>query len=245
MNLFKFWDKINDIVGNSLLHPQYFAINSERKITKITLSQIEGKVLDIGSGRQLIKKAIENKGCQYTSLDHPLIYSRQRSDVKPDIFADICSIPLPKESVDSVLLFMVLEHIPNPLKGLEEIQRITKKGGLIYISTVENYPAHDLPDDYFRYRIPGIISLCKTANLKIKKSYSWGNSWQVNAVNFNLLLINTAKIFWDKYKNIPITLLIVAAFYPLILISNVFAFIVSPFDITKSSRMVNFVIAQK
>lgn len=245
MNVLKMWDRINDFVGSTPLHPQYFVIRAEKKSEKIALSDLRGKVIDIGCGRQLLKKRIQKMGLEYTSLDHPNIYKRQRGQIKPDILADISKIPVKENSFDSVLLLMVLAHLPSPLAGLKEIYRILKKNGHLFVSSVENYPAHDLPDDFFRYRLSGLKSICEDAGFKIVEVYSWGNVWEVNAINFNVFLLQSVKSSWDKNRNVLVLIMFLSFSYPLILISNIMAIILSPFDLIKTSRLINFAVVKK
>lgn len=245
MNALKIWDKMNDLIGQTPLHPQYFVIKYQKRILKIALPKIQGKVLDVGCGRQSLKDIIEKKECNYISLDHPQIYKRQRAEEKPDILADVTNIPSPNNYYDSVLLLMVLPHLQNPLQGLKEIYRILKNNGLVFISAVENYPAHDLPDDHFRFRISGLKTLCKEAGFKAVDSYSYGNLWEVNHLNFNVFLMQSAKHLFDKTKNIALTIALIAILYPLMITSNIIGLILGPLDFIKTSRLVNFVIARK
>jgi len=224
MEIFKFWDKAGTILGLTPFHPQYFILKAIKESEKISLSKLKGKkVIDIGCGKQKLRRTVEKMGLIYISLDHPIIYKGQRSTLKPDILADINSIPLPKNSVDSALLFMVLDDLANPEKGLNEVKRILKKNGRVHISATENYPAHDLPNDYFRFRLSGIISLCQRAGFKIIESQSWGNIWQVEAVNLNVFLFQTAKAIWNKTKFLPLLILTLVFFYPLTVIVNLLA----------------------
>lgn len=251
MNVLTVWDKINDLVGTTLFHPQYFVLKAEKSSVNITLSKLKSKVLDIknvldiGCGRQLLRKGIEDLGYTYISLDHPKIYQRQRGKIKPDILADITKLPIENSTYKNVMLLMVLAHLPNPTAGINEIYRILESGGYLFISSVENYPAHDLPDDYFRYRVSGINALCQQAGFKIIEKYSWGNVWQINAINFNMYLMQLLKYLWDKTRNILLVGFLLTLFYPLMLISNLLAIILGPLDIVKSSKLINFVIAQK
>lgn len=245
MNILKIWDSISDFIGSTPFHPQYFVIKAEKGSEKILLSTLKGNVIDIGCGRQLLKNQIQKMGLEYTSLDHPNIYKRQRGQIKPDILADISKIPVKENSFDSVLLLMVLAHLPRPLAGLKEIYRIAKKNGYLFVSSVENYPAHDLPDDFFRYRLNGLKSICKDAGFKVVEAYSWGNVWEVNAINFNVFLLQSVKSAWDKNRNILLLTMFLSISYPLILISNIIAIILSPIDIIKTSRLINFVIVKK
>lgn len=245
MNILKVWDKINDLAGKTPFHPQYFMFKSQKYVTDITLKKVKGDVLDIGCGRQLLRPLIEKKGLIYTSLDHPKVYKRQRSLTKPDILANITKLPIKDNSYDTVLLLMVLAHLPEPAMGIKEVYRILKNGGKLYVSSVENYPAHDLPDDYFRYRLSGIEKICLNSGFKIVERHSLGNVWQVNAINFNMYILQTIKYLWDKYKNWPITILLLIFTYPLMFISNISAIILSPLDFIENSKLINFTIAQK
>ncbi|MBI3397190.1 class I SAM-dependent methyltransferase, partial [Candidatus Woesebacteria bacterium] len=223
-------------------HPQFFVINPQMQIVNIALPKIKGKVLDIGCGRQLLKERILKQGSSYFGLDHPKIYKRQRSGLLPDILIDATAIPSENNAFDSVLMLMVLAHLPSPLKALKEARRILKPGGLAFISSVENYPEHDPPDNYFRYRLTGLKSLCKDAGFKVIKGHSWENFWQVNACNFNVFLMQTAKFINDKFSNIPLTVLLTLFFYPLTVLSNLSAILLGPTDLVKNARLINFVI---
>lgn len=245
MNILKIWDKLNDYLGGTPLHPQFLVIHPQMQIVNIVLSKIKGEILDVGCGRQLLKDKILKLGSSYIGLDHPEIYKRQRSGLLPDIFADATEIPRENNAFDSVLMLMVLAHLPNPLDALKEVHRVLKPGGLAFISSVENYPEHDPPDDYFRYRLKGLKSICKNAGFKIIKGYSWGNFWQVNACNFNVFLMQTAKFINDKFSNTPLTMFLILIFYPLIILSNLSAIILGPTDLVKKARLVNFVIVEK
>lgn len=246
MNILKVWDNINDLLGRTPLHPQFFIFKYQNIVTQITLKDVRGDLIDIGCGRQLFKEFIgERRNMSYTSLDHPNVYKRQRSLIKPDILADIEKLPIKNSTYQSALLLMVLAHLPKPWIGIKEVYRILKRNGRIYVSSIENYPAHDLPNDYFRYRISGIEELCINAGFKIVQKYSFGNMWQVNAINFNMLLLQTAKYVWDKKHNWTLTFLLFAIMYPLTFLSNILAILLGPLDFIQNSKLINFVIAQK
>lgn len=244
MKIIKVWDIIKDVFGNTILHPQFFMIRGEVQSVEKTLPKLKGKVLDIGCGRQLLKKSVQEAGCEYIGLDHPTVSKRQRSIIAPDILADIESIPLRNGSIDSILLFMVIEHAPHPLSALKEINRILKKGGRIFMNTTENYPGHDLPSDYFRFRMSGLISLFNETGFRVTQKFSWGNIFQSNALNLNVLILQEIKGLSIEL-GMPLTLVILTAVYPLMLIFNLLAYILSPLDFKHSLRIGNFLIAEK
>lgn len=100
------------------------------------------KVVDIGCGKNKIKGAIG------IDLD-------PSSDA--DIIVDIekKSIPLADNSVDKVVSKHLLEHVEDPIRLLEEIHRILKNGGEIFVEVphYSSYIAHGLGHrHYFSYK---------------------------------------------------------------------------------------------
>jgi len=57
-----------------------------------------------------------------------------RHDVKTDLDSDLCEFPWPWEndSVDDILMWHVLEHLPDTERTLREIHRVLKLGGRFY-----------------------------------------------------------------------------------------------------------------
>lgn len=107
-------------------------------------------VLDVGCGDKPYEKMIhqvfkdQSIDINYTGVD---FYSN-----KADIVLDINSsqLPIPDNSIDFVICTEVLEHLHNPKFCLDEITRVTKKGGIILITTPLLSPIHHNEHDYFR-----------------------------------------------------------------------------------------------
>ena len=112
----------------------YFFLNKHRK---------EGMLaVNLGSGNTELIKGIIN-------ID--LIgYDRVH------IVADITNIPLKDSSVDLLVIDSVLEHVAYPIKVVEEIHRVLKKGGLVYSSTPFMMPFHASPYDFNRWTYEGV-----------------------------------------------------------------------------------------
>lgn len=112
---------------------------------------ISGRVLDVGSG---ITKASYHRflrqapGVQLEYLD--LGFESGAGEGK-HINLETDALPKPDGSVDTVLLFNVLEHIYNYNHLLLEIKRVLKPGGQL-IGVVPFLVAyHPDPHDYWRY----------------------------------------------------------------------------------------------
>lgn len=79
-----------------------------------------------------------------------------------DLVADAHDLHMVTDgSVDCVTSVSVLEHVRNPKKVMEEIYRILKPGGIVYISVPFIFPFHAAPYDFYRFSSKGIMILCE------------------------------------------------------------------------------------
>lgn len=82
----------------------------------------------------------------------------------PDIIGDIMNMPLKSSSYDVVICLAVLEHVPKPWLAMEEMVRVLKPGGSLFLYVPFLYPYHAMPGyygDYVRFTEDGIRSLCE------------------------------------------------------------------------------------
>ncbi|MBI2251976.1 MAG: class I SAM-dependent methyltransferase [Armatimonadetes bacterium] len=84
-----------------------------------------------------------------------------------DIVLDVQAINLPSESVGTVIIVDVLEHVENPRKAVEEAYRILNKNGILIISSVMNFPIHYFPYDYWRFTPDAFKSILKPFNTSL------------------------------------------------------------------------------
>ncbi len=87
-------------------------------------------------------------------------------DIEPgagvDLVADAHDMHMvPSNSVDMVMSISVLEHVRYPQKVMQEIFRILKPGGIVYINVPWVFPYHADPDDFYRFSYRGIVILCE------------------------------------------------------------------------------------
>lgn len=102
---------------------------------------LEGKGIEIGALNHPLK--LNRKRCQVTYVDwldkdtlikhNPTIPSK---DIKnPDIIASAIDLSvIADESIDFVIACQILEHLPNPIKALEEFYRVLKINGILYLA---------------------------------------------------------------------------------------------------------------
>lgn len=73
-----------------------------------------------------------------------------------DIVADASELPFRNDSVDMVISEVTLEHVAAAFKAIEEITRIVKPGGYVYVAVPFVFPFHPSPSDYYRWTPEGI-----------------------------------------------------------------------------------------
>jgi len=112
-------------------------------------------ILDVGGGAGFSKEVGKYKdwfaNTNYRSFDIPTSGA--------NIEGDIHDMNLPNESEDAVICNAVLEHVVDPIRAVEEIQRILKTGGVVLIQVPSIYPyhrnkgagGHDGYGDYWRF----------------------------------------------------------------------------------------------
>ncbi len=88
-------------------------------------------VLDLGSGLGGYEKALIKAGTHVLALD--LTFAKEKN-VADQICADATHVPLPKDTFDLVISISLIEHLPQHQKLIAEMVRLTKPGGLIYLS---------------------------------------------------------------------------------------------------------------
>jgi len=84
----------------------------------------------------------------------------------PDIYADGLRLPFRTSSLDVVLSQAVLEHVPDPQQAIDEIRRVLKPDGVLYIEVAFMQPLHAVPSHYFNVTIYGLEYLLRDWNLE-------------------------------------------------------------------------------
>ena len=99
-----------------------------------------------------------NKYSNYTKTDFAF-------GIDVDIVADIhtCSNQLGLNKYDGIVCMSVYEHIKRPWVASNELYKILKKSGYVFISTHQTFPLHGYPSDYFRFSIDALTLIMEDA----------------------------------------------------------------------------------
>jgi SAM-dependent methyltransferase len=110
-------------------------------LTIAHLPDVRGqRVLEIGCGRGEFARHLAQQGAELVAADFsPAAVAHTRKRLEgfdaTAIVADIQDIPFPNTSFDIVISQETLEHVPDPMRGLAELVRVTRFGGRVLVTT--------------------------------------------------------------------------------------------------------------
>ncbi len=139
-NYFKKFHRFYDFLVK-IISPVYIPMQLKQFLKK-ELGNDAKLALNLGSGNSKISKKIINIDLfDYSNVD---------------IVCDISKLPIKSKSIDIIISIAVLEHVKEPEKIIQEILRVLKPKGkiFIYIPFIQGY--HASPHDYQRYTISGM-----------------------------------------------------------------------------------------
>ncbi len=92
-------------------------------------------VLDVGGGPGYFARAFRAAGATYTPLDADLGELSAATEPEPGtVLGSGMELPFRDDSLDVTYSSNVLEHVPRPWQMADEMVRVTKPGGLVFIS---------------------------------------------------------------------------------------------------------------
>ncbi len=131
-------------------------------------------VLDAGAGNCRYRPYFEEH--RYIAADFCRVEGKNYK--KMDLITDLANLALADNSVDAVINTEVLEHMPEPLRVIQEFKRVLKPGGSLYLTCPLNWGVHEEPYDFHRFTNYGIQNLFESAGMLVehirpKGGYFW------------------------------------------------------------------------
>lgn len=150
----------------------HFNYNSSRKYLEEFLAAAAASVqpgetiLDAGAGDCKYKTLFA--GMDYTATDF-LQVDKPYDLAALDMVSDLHQLAVADGTYDIVICSQVLEHLPEPEQALQELYRVLKPGGRLWLSTPLFFEEHEVPHDYFRYTRYGLQYLLEKNGFAIKE----------------------------------------------------------------------------
>lgn len=127
---------------------RFNAYNRHRWMAKMAKTVPAGSdVLDAGAGTGPYRNFFSH--CNYKSQDFCQEHSTEGKYTEMDYVCDIANIPVPDESFDVVICSEVLEHVPEPIKAIQEFSRILRQGGRLLLTAPLGCGLHQEPYIYY------------------------------------------------------------------------------------------------
>jgi ubiquinone/menaquinone biosynthesis C-methylase UbiE len=144
-----------------------------------------GRLLDVGCGTKPWRDVFAPHVNDHIGVDHEqTLHGLERVDVISDAY----DVPLDDESVDTILLTEVLEHLERPSDALAESRRLLTPGGHVIATTPFSWPLHEEPRDFFRYTPYSLRYLAEQAGLEVVEIQPLSGAWTTIALHFSYAL---------------------------------------------------------
>ena len=120
------------LVEQSDPHRFYSELAADSIALLLENASLEGRtVLDVGAGPSEFARAFRAAGAHYVPVDHDASVSSVRDG---GVVGDALRLPVADGSVDIVFSSNMWEHVPDPEAVADELLRVTRPGGLVFLS---------------------------------------------------------------------------------------------------------------
>ena len=198
----KFVEELNPRVSS--IH--YLILKKALEILKINIKEnLKNKtnltMLDVGCGSKPYKELFSPYAKSYIGID-------PYKEAKAEICASAEKIPLNDNSIDVVICTQTMEHVRDYKEAINEMHRVLRPGGVVFLATHGTYPIHGAPNDYWRFTKYGLEEVCK--------KFSTRNVVPMGGII--LCLFQIVNLFFGKLSRIFVVGLI---FKPIIILNNI------------------------
>jgi len=118
----------------------------------------KGRLLDVGAATGFLVLEAKKRDWQAEGVEiskWAAEYGRKNLKVKMHV-GDIFAAGFKKDLFDAITMLDILEHLEDPIKELREAHRVLKKGGLIFIETInfDNFITKTLIRNNYKHMVP-------------------------------------------------------------------------------------------
>lgn len=206
-------------IAGTPFHPQWLTgMGNSKLLSWLTSIEEENIILDIGCFNKWPKVHVPNS-CTYIGLDYHET-AKYWYDSVPDVYGDALKLPIKSKTINTVLLFDVLEHISDTGGLLSEVCRVLEPNGRLIMQVPFLYPLHDEPRDYVRLTIHGFRELAQKYGFIIEKCNPIGHPIETSTLLINIAISKTI-LGWIKDRNPAAILVLLLPVF--VLLSNLLA----------------------
>lgn len=131
-NFYRYFSLIYDYVN-----PLFYSREMRRKVVEMAELSKESLVVEVGSGTgyttEEIVKAVPPENVFCVDLTPEQINKARKKLRVNFVIGDAENLPFKDKSFDAAISAGSIEYWPNPQRGIEEMARVTKKGGKVVV----------------------------------------------------------------------------------------------------------------
>ncbi|MDD5458686.1 MAG: class I SAM-dependent methyltransferase [Phycisphaerae bacterium] len=143
---------------------------------RLAMPALSGKVIELGGRKRFGYKKFAVNASEY-------VVTNIEVDKKDfDEYADILNLPYEDDSIDNFVANALLEHVPDPQKAIDEVQRCLKPGGKVLLIVPAMFPRNPAPEEFFRFSPTALVTMLDKCN--ILNSSCLGGIYTLNALYF-------------------------------------------------------------
>ena len=190
------------VIGSNLRLP------TSSKLLEISASLKDEWCLEVGSG-------LKNGTARRINLDINLFPG-------VDVVGSGCRLPFADNSFAMARNLAVLEHVRDPQRMIQEIHRVLRPGGHVYVEVPFMQHFHAYPNDFQRYTIEGLKQAFSGFEV-VESGVGIGPSSALTALigdYFELLTFSRKRWVNDLVRTVPLILLWPLKFLDLLLVKN-------------------------
>jgi SAM-dependent methyltransferase len=124
-----------------------------------------GVLIDVGCGSMPFARHFEGHVTRYLGID-PVLAARPGGP-RPAALARAEALPFRTGVADTVLGLSMLNRLVEPLRMLEESQRVLRPGGTLILEFEQMAPIYEPPHDYWRFTRFGALWLLDRAGFEV------------------------------------------------------------------------------
>jgi hypothetical protein len=117
------------------------------------------RLIDVGAGNSPYRELFDHLQYESTDWEHS-VHPGARA---VDHVGAAHDLPVPDGAYDAVLCTQVLEHVPNPDAVIDELYRVLRPGGRLYLTVPLAWELHEMPFDFYRYTPHGLATILSGA----------------------------------------------------------------------------------
>jgi len=213
----RFWDfyrkQRNDIANFDTFYAHFFSPSfwgpNKKRIQLLLNLGLAEPILEAGSGSGWVAYALYQKGFKPVSIDlltkqlaqSSLLFQYFNMESR-SVQTDMRALPFPKDYFSSAIVFNVLEHIKDFDQALQELHRVLKSSGVLFVTLTNGWGSYGILEDrlHRRFNLPlrrflkrillGDKGSVQKDGIEIYHEHLHGKSWwrrQFQAHGFKLL----------------------------------------------------------